>query len=223
MIITFDYLFYTFIYGDVNKNFYLAKKHFLTLGIKQNRYGSILHFYSVNPSFKWEEYTAYTPPYSEINSIKDFILNNSMTANNQFTETTEFQTRIMSQINDVNNSYNENKQQIIALTEKVNNIQNIETDDTIKTNISPLRGILNKIIKFNPISFNKKNSSNKEYGFISNEINTLLEINTQKPNEFDYVTLIPLLVQSIKELNDKNISLDNEIKRLNYIINNGYY
>ena len=221
MIITFDHLFYTFIYSDVSKNYYLAKKHFLTIGIKQNRYGSIFHFYSINPSFKWNEYTNYTPPYTELNSIKNFILFNPI-IDDKFTGVLDLQTRITEQIDNVTNYCNENKQEIVCLYEKMNNII-IPTNDNLKINISPLENILNKVIKLNPISFNRNDNFKKEFGFISSEVNTLLEIDTQEPNEFDYITLIPLLVQSIKELNEKNTLLDNEIKRLNYIINNGYY
>ena len=68
-----DTTFYRYIYNDVPRNSFLARKHYIYIGSKQQRFSSKFNFYVINPLFKWEN--------DELKEIKEFIRTNNLKQN----------------------------------------------------------------------------------------------------------------------------------------------
>ena len=102
------------------------------------------------------------------------------------------------------------------------------SDKRLKTNIKPLHGALQCVLKLQGITFNWKDETNhrpgQNIGFIAQEVKEILpEVvsgggKDEKGNEIyysiEYATLTPLLVEAIKELNEENQTLNETNKKL---------
>jgi hypothetical protein len=90
-----------------------------------------------------------------------------------------------------------------------------DSDIRLKKNIKPIHGALNIISKLNPKTYQFKEGDGKErIGLISQEVKEVLPnlVNIQgKTEKINYLDLIPLLIGSIKELQQ-------EVDDLKYII-----
>ncbi|HQA76582.1 MAG TPA: tail fiber domain-containing protein, partial [Salinivirgaceae bacterium] len=109
---------------------------------------------------------------------------------------------------------------------------NINSDKRLKTNIKPLEGALQSVLKLQGVSFNWKDETNhrqgRNVGFIAQEVKEILpEIvsgggKDEQGNEIyysiEYATLTPVLVEAIKELNVENKSLNDTNKEQNKTI-----
>jgi len=81
---------------------------------------------------------------------------------------------------------------------------NTYSDERLKTNISPLSNSISTISQLRGVHFIKQQLST--IGFIAQEVNTILPniVNTSNTNwSVDYLQIIPLLVESVKELSTK--------------------
>ena len=87
----------------------------------------------------------------------------------------------------------------------INNINSL-SDSSLKENVSVIDNALDKIIKIDGVNFNWKSSGKESMGVIAQEVEKILP---QLIDEFDnlksvnYNGLIGLLIEAIKELNDK--------------------
>jgi hypothetical protein len=79
------------------------------------------------------------------------------------------------------------------------------SDKRLKTNIEPIDSALDKVCKLNGVHYDIKNKSS--YGFIAQEVSEIIPEAVQKlPNDIltlDYSQIIPIVVEAIKELNEK--------------------
>lgn len=97
---------------------------------------------------------------------------------------------------------------------------------TAKQNIIPVSEGLNKINALNPVTFNYKpgfgyDPHKSYYGFIAEEVEPILPmlVGHNAKGEIksaDYIGMIPVMVKSIQQLNDRVKSLENESKILNH-------
>lgn len=103
------------------------------------------------------------------------------------------------------------------------------SDFRLKENINELNILesYNKILQLNPKKYNFKNNPNEEcYGLIAQEVKEILPnlVKISKTDEYDdlhllkYTSLIPHLINCIKELNKEINSLKKEINYLKYLI-----
>ncbi len=105
-----------------------------------------------------------------------------------------------------------------ALIEGVVRAQNFLTDSdkNLKENIIPLQDSLNKVSQLNGVSYQWKNNSAKDVGVIAQEVQEVLPEAVYKlDNDFlsvSYPKLIPLLIESIKELKQQVEDLRQELK-----------
>lgn len=94
----------------------------------------------------------------------------------------------------------------------------------MKKNIKSISNSLDLIEKLNPVQFkwnkkakelNKEKDERNNYGLIAQEVEEILPELVHpiydKYKSVDYEQLIPILIQSIKELNDKMNVLQNKI------------
>ena len=112
------------------------------------------------------------------------------------------------------------------------------TDADLKKDIAPITGALNKVLQLKPVSFNYDFqrfkhlalASTPQYGFIAEEIQAVLPqvVSLKHINysygknvyrdasipQVDHTALIPVLVQSVKELNAEIEKLKEEIRLL---------
>jgi hypothetical protein len=102
------------------------------------------------------------------------------------------------------------------LTGSLNAINfNSLSDATLKQNINTIDNALDLIEKINPVKFKWKNNKKNSYGVIAQEIENILPdlVETNKQNNLksvSYTQLIPILVESIKELKKEIDFLKNE-------------
>lgn len=93
-----------------------------------------------------------------------------------------------------------------VLVEGVVRAQNFltESDRNLKENIIPIENSLEKVSKLNGVNYQWKNNSTVDVGVIAQEVQEVLPEAVYKlDNDFlsvSYVKLIPLLIESIKEL-----------------------
>jgi len=100
------------------------------------------------------------------------------------------------------------------------------SDKSEKENILSLKGKgLEKILLLNGVSYNWKSKSGlkdantkKEIGFLAQEVEAILPevvytVDSTQKKMLSYNHIIPLLTEAIKELNDKVIVLENELKK----------
>ncbi len=92
------------------------------------------------------------------------------------------------------------------------------SDKRLKTNIESLEYGLNEINQLNPVSFKFKSASDDvtHLGFVAQDIQEIIpEVVQEQPNTMlgiRYDELIPILVNAIKELNEKVESLESRLK-----------
>jgi hypothetical protein len=83
---------------------------------------------------------------------------------------------------------------------------NATSDSNLKTNIKPIENALDKIQKLNGITFNWKENNRPSVGIIAQEVESIFpelvsEVNGEKT--VNYNGLIGLIIESIKEINNK--------------------
>jgi hypothetical protein len=97
-------------------------------------------------------------------------------------------------------------------------LTNSSSDGTLKENVENLNYGLETVLNLRPITFNWKDKeklgSQKEIGFIAQEVNAqipeLIGSNSDGTLSVDYPKLIPVLVNVIKELNERIKVLENK-------------
>lgn len=91
------------------------------------------------------------------------------------------------------------------------------SDRKLKTNVKPIPNALEKVIKLKGVSFiyKMKDETELSYGFISQEVEKIIPeiVSETKDNTkaLNYDAIIPFLVESIKEQNEKIIKLKERI------------
>lgn len=99
------------------------------------------------------------------------------------------------------------------------------SDIKLKENIQSLNNSIDIINQINPVSFNWKDTGEKSYGVIAQEIENILPdiVNSKGENKsVSYIQIIALLIDSIKELDKeikilklKNDKFENQLNNLN--------
>ena len=98
------------------------------------------------------------------------------------------------------------------------------SDERLKENITDLSNSLNKVNNLRGVSFNfveDVNVKGTKLGFIAQEVNEVLPILVKKlPNNedmltVDYIGMIPVLVEAIKELTKQNLELQERLNKAN--------
>ena len=89
------------------------------------------------------------------------------------------------------------------------------SDAELKDNVTPLSNSMEVIGKINPVSFNWKDTGNKSYGVIAQELEELLpQLIETNPDtglkSVSYTQLIPFLIDVVKELSQKVKELENK-------------
>jgi len=85
----------------------------------------------------------------------------------------------------------------------------------LKDNIKTLPKQLNKVLKMNPVSYNKKVSGNKEIGLIADEVQKIYpDLVNDKVEGINYSRISTILISSIKELKDLIDIQSNRIQEL---------
>ena len=76
--------------------------------------------------------------------------------------------------------------------------------ERFKTNIKTVDGQLNNVLKLRGVSFNKYDSPRKEIGLIAEDVNKIYpEFVSDDVSSINYGKMITVLVEAIRELNDK--------------------
>ena len=95
------------------------------------------------------------------------------------------------------------------------------SDKRLKKLIEPIQYGLNDILKFKPVSYFMENQNQdidkRNLGFIAQDLEDIIPeiVNVPSSNDsnavysLQYSSIIPILIKSIQELNDKIISLNN--------------
>jgi hypothetical protein len=89
------------------------------------------------------------------------------------------------------------------------NAVTVDSDEKLKKNITPLIGVLDKILKVNPVTYKWKDSTKgteKHYGVIAQEIMKIypdLVVDSGENLAVRYGELVPILIKAIQELNEK--------------------
>ncbi len=110
---------------------------------------------------------------------------------------------------------------------------NLSSDSTLKTNIQSLNNSLEKVKQLRGVSFNWKLTqitdpymNGTHLGFISQEVEKIIpDIVHTSVNPLNqikglsYIEIIPLLVESVKQLDSTNRNLQDQVNNLNEIIN----
>lgn len=172
-----DTTFYRYIYSDVPRNSFLARKHYIYIGSKQQRFSSKFNFYVINPLFKWEN--------DELKEIKEFIRTNNLKQNipiniaprtvnkipapqpvqvlNYFTPKTTTSEINTSEVSNLLTIINELKQKVDLLESNIDNkIDNkineikFNVDDKFNTNLNSIYDYLKMQIEYT--NYNTENS-----------------------------------------------------------------
>jgi Chaperone of endosialidase len=100
----------------------------------------------------------------------------------------------------------------------------LSSDIRFKKNIAPLQNSLSNLLKINAVSYNWRNddfternfSDKKQFGVIAQEIETifpeLIDLDSQGFKSVNYIALVPVMIEAIKELNQKITLLENQNK-----------
>ena len=92
------------------------------------------------------------------------------------------------------------------------------SDKRFKTNITPIKNALDKILALNWYFFTWKKTGKKDIGVIAQEVETifpeLVQTNDQGYKSVEYGNLVAPLIEAIKELNDKVDMQEEKIRRL---------
>jgi hypothetical protein len=93
---------------------------------------------------------------------------------------------------------------------------NSTSDITLKTNIKTVTDPLEKVIQLNGVSFNWKNNQESSYGVIAQELEKVLPelVKGKETKTVNYNGIIAVLIESIKELNQKVEGLTTELESL---------
>lgn len=83
----------------------------------------------------------------------------------------------------------------------------------VKDNITSLDSQLERICRLNPVSYNKKDTGRKEYGFISEEIKQVYPEFVNGEGVI-YSKMVSILVSAVKDLKKQVENQENEIKML---------
>ena len=96
------------------------------------------------------------------------------------------------------------------------------SDERIKTNIKTIENALDKVLLLRGVEYNdiRIEPERKKIGLIAQEVELIIPevVNTSKENgmkSIDYGSLVGLLIESIKELNNKVLRLENIFKKNN--------
>ena len=104
----------------------------------------------------------------------------------------------------------------------------LPSDKRLKSSISNLKYGLNTILKLNPVSYNWKNrpkENSKTFGLIAQEvqpiINEIIDVgeDINKTLSINYIELIPVLINAIKEQQDVIENQNTEIKQISAKLN----
>ncbi|OIQ17192.1 MAG: hypothetical protein BM556_13345 [Bacteriovorax sp. MedPE-SWde] len=95
----------------------------------------------------------------------------------------------------------------------------MQSDKSLKTNIKPLSGVLEKIKKVDGVSFSWKENGSKDIGVIAQSLKKVFPdlVVTDHNSEFlmvKYPQLSAVNLQAVKELSDRNKSLESEVRML---------
>lgn len=89
------------------------------------------------------------------------------------------------------------------------------SDISLKENITPLTDTINILNLLNPVSFDWKNTGEKSFGLIAQEVEEIIpEIVHSKDDNMktvSYIQLIPLLIQVIKDQQEQINNINNKI------------
>lgn len=200
-----DTTFYSYIYNDVPKNSFLARKHYIYIGIKQNRFSSKFNFYAVNPLFKWEN--------DELSEIKDFINYNkvmqSITINitpktiNKIpapkpVQVLNYYTYTQKTTNEIVTNSNE----IVTNSNEINNLQ--ETVNSLKERINLLENKFNTTQneELNYLKYQIEYTTNNSIKELENKFK-ILETNYEKEtnNLFSQITKLNSIIANINKEN----------------------
>lgn len=93
-----------------------------------------------------------------------------------------------------------------------------ESDKNLKTNIDKINSALPILRKVNPVSYKWSESGKFSYGFIAQNLETILpDLVTETERNYlgvDYMQFTPLLIAGIKDVHAENERLRNKIKEL---------
>jgi hypothetical protein len=91
---------------------------------------------------------------------------------------------------------------------------NSSSDRNLKDNILPVTNALDTVSKMQGVSFNWKDSGKSSYGFIAQDLETVLptvvSTNEEGTKSVNYDATIAILLEAIKELNAKVVALENK-------------
>lgn len=92
------------------------------------------------------------------------------------------------------------------------------SDERLKMHIITLEDSLEKVKKLRGVSFKWKEDKTKAIGLIAQEVEAIVPLavntNSEGTKGVQYTVLIPLLIESVKELNKKIDSLEKQLKDL---------
>ena len=93
---------------------------------------------------------------------------------------------------------------------------NSTSDIRLKTNIELVSDPLEKLIQLNGVSFEWKNNQESAYGVIAQELEKVLPelVKGKETKTVNYNGIIAVLIESIKELNQKVEALTDEVRSL---------
>lgn len=91
---------------------------------------------------------------------------------------------------------------------------NATSDINLKENIEPISGSLNVLSQMNPVSFNWKETGDKSYGFIAQEIEEILPDIVDEHNgikSISYIQIISFLVDAVKNQEERIKKLEERL------------
>jgi hypothetical protein len=92
------------------------------------------------------------------------------------------------------------------------------SDERLKMHVVTLENCLEQVSKLRGVSFKWKEDKSRALGLIAQEVEAIVPLavntNSEGIKGIQYTTLIPLLIESVKELNKKIDSLEKQLKDL---------
>ena len=99
------------------------------------------------------------------------------------------------------------------------------SDRNLKTNIRPLSTCISDIMKLEPQRFQWKATANSDIGFIAQDVQAvwpeLVEVSPTGSIGIVYTRLVPLLLEGIRELNDRVSALEAHLRNSTIRVING--
>jgi hypothetical protein len=99
------------------------------------------------------------------------------------------------------------------------------SDKQLKSNIVTFSTSIDDVLKLQPCHFTWKSTGKSDIGFIAQDVQSvwpeLTEVDPNGSLGIAYSRFVPLLLESIRELNDRVITLENHLRNQETILNNG--